>query len=60
MLDKLNPLWLPKGSVRAILALFIVVTGMAYMIATGQDVKDLVLLALGWYTIARVADKSAT
>ncbi len=59
MLDKLNPLWLPKGSVRAILALFIVVIGMAYMVANGKDVEAIVLLALGWYTIARVAEKTA-
>ena len=56
MFNNENPLWLPKGSVRSILALWVVVVGTAYLMATGGDVKDIVLIALGWYAISRAAE----
>lgn len=58
MFDKTQPLWLPKGSVQAILAL--IVTGtFAFLAVTGKldpkDVLNVVLLVLGFYFIVKAA-----
>ena len=60
MLDPSQPLWLPKGSVRAVIALFVTVVGTAYLVTTGADVKDILMLVLGFYFISRVANGSST
>ncbi len=49
MLDPKMPLWLPEGSVRAILALFVTVVGFGYLVASGGDVLPLITLVLGFY-----------
>ena len=59
MFNAEQPLWLPPGSVRAILALFVVVAGTAYLMATGQDVKDIILIAMGWYAIDKAYKEAA-
>lgn len=61
MVDELNPLWLPKGSVRAILAISLIVTLMYLSITTG-DIPDAVLgitsIIIGFYFGKRDNDKT--
>ena len=45
MFDKGNPLWLPKGSVRAVLALG-VVGGYSYLCVTTSNLEALGLVAV--------------
>lgn len=48
MLDRNQPLWLPEGSVRAIIALFSVVAIIAFFIVVGGEVAIAALsVALG-------------
>lgn len=61
MLDPKQPLWLPAGSVRALLAIFVVGVGMAFLIARGGEqsvaaVVGFMGLALGYYLGKQVAD----
>jgi hypothetical protein len=58
--DKRQPLWLPPGSVRALLAIWIVVLGTVYLMFTGGEIKDIVLIALGWYAIDKAYAKANT
>jgi len=44
-----QPLWLPAGSVRAVIALFVTVVGFGYLVASGGDVLPLITLVLGFY-----------
>lgn len=58
-MDKNQPLWMPKGSVRAILALFVV--GVTWgPVAFGEPVDDTLLgigaAVLGGYGVYRVAE----
>jgi len=46
LLQRDAPLWMPRGSVRAIIALIIV---LGYFIKTGTIDKDIVMLVLGFY-----------
>ena len=60
MFDKTQPLWLPKGSVQAILALFIVgafvvVVLRSPIVFEGKDVLTVVTLVLGFYFIVKAA-----
>jgi len=59
-LDKTQPLWLPAGSVRALLAIFIVIVGFLALILAGGDVETLVTLVLGFYFISKAAAKPGT
>lgn len=55
MLDKNNPLWLPPGSVRAIIALIIVITTMVLFVV-GTAPGELVAVAatiVGFYFTQR-------
>ncbi len=45
-----NPLWLPEGSVRALLAMALVAAFIA-----GYVEKDIVLIVLGVYFVGRTA-----
>lgn len=61
MLDPKQPLWLPAGSVRALLAIFVVGVGMAFLIARGGEqsvaaVVGFMGLALGYYLGKQVSD----
>ena len=58
MLDTSSPLYLPPGSVRAILALTVIIFGGAYLIASGaQDaVIGIVGVVAGWYFGKRDAE----
>ena len=59
MLDKANPLWLPAGSVRSILAMGIVATTMALFI-NGTAPDGLVAIAgaiVGYYFNKSGSDK---
>lgn len=58
MFDPTKPLWLPPGSIRSILALWVVVTGTTYIMATGGDIKDIVLIAMGWYAIDKAYQRA--
>jgi len=54
MFNPQEPLWLPKGSVRAILALFVVITVVGFLIATGGQealtaLVGIVGVVIGWY-----------
>lgn len=49
MFDPKQPLWLPAGSVRATLALFVTIVGFGYLVASGGDVLPLITLVLGFY-----------
>jgi hypothetical protein len=54
MLNPRQPLWLPAGSIRAVLALFVVIVGLAFLIARGGEqsvaaVVGFMGLALGYY-----------
>lgn len=49
MFNSSEPLWLPAGSVRAVLALFVTVVGFGYLVASGGDVLPLITLVLGFY-----------
>lgn len=54
MLDPKQPLWLPQGSVRALLAIFVVVVGVLYLLWKGGDQSTAAMigfigLALGYY-----------
>ena len=54
MLDPKQPLWLPQGSVRALLAIFVVVVGLLFLLWKGGDqsiaaVIGFVGMALGYY-----------
>ncbi len=46
------PLWMPPGSVRALIAIAVVV---GYFIKTGSVDKDIVMLVLGFYFGSRAA-----
>ncbi len=52
LLDPTQPLWLPRGSVRALIALIIVV---GYIWTKKEVDKDLVLLVLGFYFGSKLA-----
>lgn len=56
LFDRTQPLWLPAGSVRALLALFVV---LAYLVglASGWPVPppEIITLVLGFYFGARAA-----
>jgi hypothetical protein len=60
MFDKTQPLWLPKGSVQAILAIIVVLT-FAYIavrsaiVFEAKDVITIVTLVLGFYFIVKAA-----
>ena len=53
-----EPLWLPPGSVRSLLALFVVIVGVGYLIFVDQAeaVIGFVGLALGYYFGMRTND----
>jgi len=46
LLNRNAPLWMPPGSVRALIALVVV---LGYFIKTGTVDKDIVMLVLGFY-----------
>lgn len=52
-----DPLWMPKGSVRALLALTVVLVIMGRYAATGEEpatiMRDLVLAVVGGYFVVR-------
>ncbi len=52
LLDKNSPLWLPPGSVRALIALIIVI---GYVAVNGTVDKELIMLVLGFYFGSRLA-----
>ena len=52
----MGPLWIPKGNVRAIIALVMVV---GYVATTGKVDKDLVMLILGFYFGSKVREDDA-
>ena len=54
MADNKNPLWMPSGSVRAIIALMVVA---GYIILNGTVDKDLVMLVLGFYFGSKLVGK---
>jgi hypothetical protein len=59
MLDPEEPLWLPRGSVRAILALFVTIVGIGFLIAAdmAEPIIGFVGLALGYYFAKRDAEQ---
>jgi hypothetical protein len=64
MFDPKQPLWLPEGSVRAVLALFVVGVGMAFLIARGGEqsiaaIVGFMGLALGYY-LGKTTDPKPT
>lgn len=61
LLDKNNPLGLPKGSVRAVLALFITGFSFFYFIKNNEFPSDLIGIngfVLGYYFTKRDTDES--
>lgn len=64
-MDKTNPLWLPPGSVQAIIAILVALT-FAYLAVTsaikleGKDVITIVTLVFGFYFIVKAALASPT
>lgn len=54
-----EPLWMPKGSVRALLALSVVMVIMGRYAVTGEEpgtmMRDLVLAVVGGYFVLRKA-----
>jgi hypothetical protein len=59
-LDPTQPLWLPKGSVQAVLAVIVVVTFAAIALRSnivfeGKDVITITTLVLGFYFIVKAA-----
>jgi hypothetical protein len=58
MLDPAHPLYLPKGSIRAILALVVVVFGGAFLIAAGatEAIIGIVGVVIGYYFGRRDAE----
>ncbi|WP_148208697.1 hypothetical protein [Archaeoglobus profundus] len=57
LLRRNAPLWMPRGSIRAIIALTIV---FGYFIKTGTIDKDIVMLVLGFYFASRAAGGDKT
>ena len=62
MLDPKQPLWLPQGSVRALLAIFVVVVGTLFLLWKGGDqsiaaVIGFIGMALGYYLRGQVGTK---
>jgi uncharacterized membrane protein len=60
MLDPKQPLWLPEGSVRAIIAILLVLAFVWVVIRSGivieaKDLNTIVILVLGFYFIAKAA-----
>ena len=60
MFDPKQPLWLPAGSVRATLALFVTIVGFGYLVASGGDVLPLITLVLGFYFGTKDTQKAPT
>lgn len=62
MLQKDQALWLPAGSVQAILAIVLTFT-FAYLALIGsikpEDIKEILLLVLGFYFIVKAAAQGA-
>lgn len=63
LLDKTQPLWLPQGSVRALLA-FLIVTPIIFIATksnvtlTGDQINGLITLVVGFYFISKVGSDS--
>jgi hypothetical protein len=62
-MSRKEPLWLPPGSVRAIIALILVATFAVVVVRSGivieaKDLNTIVILVLGFYFIAKAAGQS--
>lgn len=61
-MDKTQPLWLPQGSVQALLAIALTLT-FCYLAITGviapEAVKEIVLVVLSFYFIVKAAAQGA-
>jgi len=55
MFNGTEPLWLPKGSVRALIALFVVIGGGAFLIFDGatEAVAATIGSVITWYFVKR-------
>lgn len=61
MLDDKSPLWLPPGSVRSIIALALVAAFIvALFLADVADIKDVVLVVIGFYFGSRTSNGSSS
>jgi hypothetical protein len=59
-MNRKQPLWLPPGSVRSIIALllvgaFVVVVIRSNIVIEAKDLNTIVILVLGFYFIAKAA-----
>jgi hypothetical protein len=60
MFDPKQPLWLPEGSIRAVIALLLVaafvwVVIRSNIVIEAKDLNTIVILVLGFYFIAKAA-----